>query len=166
MLTHQTKNSSNNIKFEKKEYDIKKNKHLIFVTMAIQFFFFLIGHLELIFTYIITLAIPIHLTIKDYILKDEDFFKMWGSYYIAFIIFFIFDIFHRIIIKFIPLYFFIRTTILLFLYHPLYKGAMTFYSDIFIELFRLTGFFKIKFNKKDSMLSELEEKLKTEKKTN
>ena len=149
------------LKKKLKPEGILYDNKIIIITLGISFFLFLINHFQLLFSYFITLVIPIYLSMKDYFSNDEDFFKTWVSYYIIFIVFFILDIFHKIIIKFFPLYFFIRTFILIFLYHPLYKGSLTFYDDIVIEIFRLAGFFKIKFSLKNSMLYELEEKLKT-----
>ena len=143
-----------------KSEGILYEKKLIYISLVISFFLFLINHFQLLFSYLITLIIPVYLSIKDYFSNDEDFFKTWVSYYIAFLIFFILDIFHIFFIEFFPFYFFIRTFILIFLYHPLYKGSLRFYDDIFIEIFRLTGFYKTKFSLKNSMLNELEEKLK------
>ncbi len=151
--------SKKNSKKKKKPEGIFYDNKFIYITLGISFFLFLINHFQFLFSYIITLIIPIFLSMKDYFSNDEDCFKTWVSYFIAFIIFFILDIFHKFFIEFLPFYFFLRITILIFLYHPLYKGSLKFYDDIFIEIFRLAGFFKIKFSLENSMLYELEEKL-------
>ena len=90
------KKSKKKIKSEGILYDNK----IIIITLGISFFLFLINHFQFLFSYIITLIIPIFLSMKDYFSNDEDCFKTWVSYFIAFIIFFILDIFHKFFIEF------------------------------------------------------------------
>ena len=135
----------------------------IFLILGIACFFFMIGRLEIIITYILTGYFPIRWGYEDYHNKERDFSKMWGSYSGIFFVFFLLDCFHTYFIDFIPLYFYIRTFTLLWLYLPCFKGAIVFYNVIFVEVLKCADSLRSKIDEKDSMLFEIKEKLKAKK---
>ena len=147
------------------EKETKLNRTIIFAILAFTMGMFMLGRCEIIVTYIITGAFPIKWGYESYKIKDDNFRKMWGTYAAVFFVFFMFDCMSSWIIKLLPLYFFIRTTVLLWMYLPCFKGAMTLYDFVFIEGKKLLELMKHKPEEdKETMLEELKEKykLKTE----
>lgn len=146
------------------EQKTKLTRKQIYIALLVAFAFFLIGRLEIIITYIITVYFPVKWTIESFKSKDEDFFKMWGSYWIVFGCFVVLDIFHKYFIYYIPLYFFIRTISLLWLFLPCFQGGIIFYNVVFVELLKISYFFRAKRKENETMLQELlkKKKLKTE----
>lgn len=139
------------------------SRKYIFLILSIACFFFMIGRLEIITTYILTGYFPIKWGYEDYHNNEEDFSKMWGSYSGIFFLFFILDCLHTYFISFIPLYFYIRTFILLWLYLPCFRGAIIFYKVIFVEILKVADTFRTKFDEKETMLYEIKHKLKVKK---
>ena len=78
-----------------------KRKH-IYYFLLISLFFFLIGHFEVIFSYIITGYFPIKWTIQDYKANTENFGKKWGTYWTIFSAFIFFDFHKKEVLAFIP----------------------------------------------------------------
>ena len=59
----------------------------IYYFLIVALIFFLVGHFELIFSYIITGYYPIIWTREDYKLNKDYFWKKWGTYWSFFFIF-------------------------------------------------------------------------------
>lgn len=135
-------------------------RHTIYGVFGIVCISFILRKMEIIFTYAITMIYPLKWTYEDYCANDEDLIKMWGSYWGIFGFFTALDLIHKYFIAYVPLYFFIRTLVLLWMYLPCFKGAIIFHNIVFVELFKLSDLFRSSINEKDSMLYELKEKLK------
>ena len=147
------------------EKETKLNRKIIFGILALTMLLFMLGRFEIIVTYIITGYFPIKWGYESYKLKDDNFRKMWGTYSIVFFIFFMFDCMYSYVIIVLPLYFFIRTAVLLWMYLPCFKGAITLYDFVSIEGKRLLELMNDKTEEdKEIMLEEIKEKykLKTE----
>ena len=50
------------------------------------------------------------------------------------------------------------------MYLPCFKGALIFYNIVFVELLKLTDLFSSRYDEKDAMLSEIQEKMNLKKK--
>lgn len=146
------------------ESKTKLSRKVIYIVCSACVFFFLIGRLEIFMTYLVTMYYPVLWCYEDYKSNDEDLIKMWGSYWGIFGIFIFLDCFHKYFIFYVPLYFFIRTIILLWMYLPCFKGSLIFYNIVFVELLKLTDLFRSRYDEKDSMLSEIQEKMNLKKK--
>ena len=88
----------------------------IYIFLLISFFFFMIGHFELIFSYIITGYYPIIWTREDYKEKKDNFWKKWGTYWTIFSLLIFFELHKNDVLKVIPLYFIIKCIFLLTLW--------------------------------------------------
>ena len=143
------------------ENKTKIDRKYIYTILLISLLFFFIRHFELFFTYLLTGVYPFIWTIQDYKSKKEDFSKMWGSYWIVFMIFVILDFLHKFFIFYVPFYFIIRTSILLVLYLPCFRGAIAFYEVFIVAILKF--FRKPKYDEKNSMLTEFKTKYKTKK---
>ena len=110
-----------------------KRRH-IYIFLIISLFFFLIGHFELFFSYIITGYFPIKWTIKDYKENKENFGKKWGTYWFLFVSLIFFDLHKKEVLKIIPLYFIVKTIFLLILYLPGFTAAVNLYDGIFKDI--------------------------------
>lgn len=72
-----------------------------------------------------------------------------------------FDCIYSYVIIVLPLYFFIRTAVLLWMYLPCFKGAITLYEFVSIEGKRLLELMNDKTEEdKEIMLEEIKEKYK------
>lgn len=145
------------------EEKTKLKRKYIYSIIGLSFFFFFIGHFEIFFTYLLTAYFPIIWTYQEYKAKKEDYLKMWGSYWVIFIIFGVFDFFYKSFIEYVPFYFVVRTSVLLILYLPCFKGAIAIYHSVFVEVIRLTSLYKGKYNEKNSMLTEYKNRIKAKK---
>ena len=122
-----------------KEIEAKTNikiKH-IYTFLFVAFIFFMIGHFERIFSYIITGYFPIIWTREDYKSKKDYFWKKWGTYWTIFSILIFFDLHKKEVLKFIPLYFVVRCIFLLMLYLPGFTIAVSIY-DGFLKPFSIS----------------------------
>ena len=104
-----------------------KRKH-IYIILGISFFFFLIGHLQRTFSYLLTGFYPLKWTIQDFKLNNENFGKKWGTYWAIFLIFVYFDMHKNEVLKIIPLYFIIKTVFLIVLFLPGFTAAANLYD--------------------------------------
>lgn len=145
------------------ETKTKLERKVIYIVFSLSIFSFLIGRLEIIMTYLVTAIYPGKWTYEDYLANDEDLIKMWGSYWGVFAVFVLLDCFHKYFIFYIPLYFFIRTIALLWMCLPCFKGAIIFYNVVFVELLKITDLFRARYDEKDSMLFEIQQKMKMKK---
>lgn len=142
------------------ENKTKINRKKIYMLLVISLFFFLLGYYEIIFTYLLTIYFPIKWTIEDYKLKKDDFYKMWGTYWLIFSLFVFFDFNKKEVLKFVPFYFIIRSTLLLFLYLPCFKGAITLYDTQLSDFFKNIDIF-INSNKSNgSLLDDIKKNVK------
>ena len=64
--------------------------------------------------------------------KEEDDDKQWLTYWVVFGLFNIVDQFAGFILSFIPFYYLLKLCFLIWLFHPITKGATTVY-DMFIQ---------------------------------
>jgi receptor expression-enhancing protein 5/6 len=124
-----------------------KRKH-IYIFLLISLFFFLIGHFELFFCYIITGYFPLKWTIQDYKANKEHWGKKWGTYWFLFVFFIFFDLHKKEVLKIIPLYFIVKTIFLLILYLPGFTAAINLYDGVFKDILqKLSLYFQ---NKEDN----------------
>ena len=143
------------IHIKKIEEKTNLKRKSIYIFLFIALFFLLLGFYECIFVYIITGYYPIKWTIEDYKFHNEKFYRRWGTYWILFFIFFFLDFYRDEILKIIPLYFIIRTIILLILYLPNFDGAVYLYDGVLEEM--ITLIFSNK-NEDKSLLNEIKRK--------
>ena len=116
------------IKVIEEKTNLKINQ--IYWFLSISLFFFMIGHFERIFSYIITLYFPIIWTKEDYFAKKKNFGKKWGIYWTVFFVLIFFDIHKKFVLKIIPLYFIVKCVILLMLYLPGFNLAENIYDGL------------------------------------
>ena len=145
-----------------KEIEKKTNikiKH-IYYFLLVAFIFFMIGHFERTFSYIITGYFPILWTREDYKAKKDFFWKKWGTYWTIFSILLFFDFHKREVLKFIPLYFIVKCIFLLMLYLPGFTIAVSIY-DGFLKNY-IEQIEKLLQNKdnNESMLNDLKKNTK------
>ena len=140
-----------------------KRKH-IYYFLIISLFFFLIGHFEVIFSYIITGYFPIKWTIQDYKANTENFGKKWGTYWTIFSAFIFFDFHKKEVLAFIPLYFIVKTIFLTILYLPGFTAAVNLYDGFIKDILqKLSIYLQIK-DENETMVNDLKKyvKLKAE----
>ena len=151
-------------KIKEIEKKTKLDRKILYLLVIITLISFVVGKYEILFSNILTMIFPIKWTMEEYQKYDEDFIKMWGTFWIIFGICVIFDIFHRIVLYFVPFYFLIRTISLLYLYLPCFKGAITVYNVVFVEVFKYTSLKKrLDAEGDNSLLSELKKIIKAKK---
>jgi receptor expression-enhancing protein 5/6 len=132
----------------------------IYIFFIISFIFFMIGHFELIFSYIITIYYPILWTWEDYKARKDNFGKKWGTYWVIFSALIFFDLHKKEVLKIIPLYFLIKCIFLLMLYLPGFNTAEDLYDGLLKDYIIL---FEKKFKNKDecdTMLNEFKKNIK------
>lgn len=136
-----------------------KRKH-IYIFLGISLFFFLIGHFEIIFSYVITCYYPIKWTYQDYKGKKEDLGKKWGTYWFLFVCFIFFDLHKKVVLKIIPLYFIVKTIFFLMLYLPGFNAAVNLYHGVFKDKLKdLNSYFQSK-EENDTLLNSYLKKTK------
>ena len=136
----------------------------IYYFLLISLFFFLIGHFEVIFSYIITGYFPIKWTIQDYKANTENFGKKWGTYWTIFSAFIFFDFHKKEVLTFIPLYFIVKTIFLIVLYLPGFTAAVNLYDGFIKDILqKLSIYLQIK-DENETMVNDLKKyvKLKAE----
>ena len=148
------------------EIESKTNlkRKYIYYFLSISLFFFLIGHFELFFSYIITGYFPLKWTIQDYKSKNENFAKKWGTYWTLFTAFLFFDLHKKEVLQIIPLYFIVKTIFLMILYLPGFTAAVNLYDGFIKDIIqKLSIYFQNK-DENETMVNELKKyvKLKTE----
>ena len=111
----------------------------IYYFLIVALIFFLVGHFELIFSYIITGYYPIIWTREDYKLNKDYFWKKWGTYWSFFFIFIFFDYHKNEVLKLIPFYFIIKCVFLIILYMPSFSAAVNIYDGFLKEFFHHMG---------------------------
>lgn len=148
------------------EIELKTNlkRKYIYYFLLISLFFFLIGHFELFFSYIITGYFPIKWTYQDFKTKKENSGKKWGTYWAIFLIFIFFDIHKKEVLKIIPLYFIVKTIFLMILYLPGFTAAVNLYDGFFKDIIQKFSVYIQNKNDNETMANDLKKlvKLKTE----
>lgn len=135
----------------------------IFIILSIAFIFFIFGFFEIVLTYLITMYYPIKWTIEDYKNKKDDFHKMWGTYWLIFSLFIIFDFYKNLVLKIVPLYFIIRTVILLLLYLPGIRGAVVIYEMKIFDIMKFLELHNKKNKNVDSLFQDIKDNVKVKK---
>ena len=130
----------------------------IYYFLIIALVFFMIGHFELIFSYIITAYYPIIWTREDYKLHNDNFKKKWGIYWTFFCIFIFFDLHKKEVLKLIPFYFVIKCIFLLILYLPGFTTAEDIYDGFLKDYLHYLG---KSFKNKDDNDTIIDELIKT-----
>ncbi len=140
-----------------------KRKH-IYYFLFISFFFFLIGHFEIFFSYIITGYFPIKWTIQDYKENKPNFAKKWGTYWFLFIFLIFFDLQKKLVLKIIPFYFTVKTISLMILYLPGFNAAVNLYDGLFNNILQTLNKNLKNKDDNDTLVNDLKKyvKLKTE----
>ena len=120
----------------------------------------MIGYFERIFSYIITGYYPVIWTIEDYKLKKDFFWKKWGTYWTVFSVLIFFDIHKDEVLKFVPLYFYVKCIFLMMLFLPGFSVAIIFYDEFLKNIFLLIE--KYFFNKddNDTMINDFKKNVK------
>ena len=153
-----------NIHITEIENKTKLKRKYIYYFLLISLFFFLIGHFEIIFSYIITGYFPVKWTIEDYKEKKENCSKKWGTYWTLFISFMFLDFHKKEVLKYIPLYFIVKTIFLMILFLPGFTAAVNLYDGLIKDfLQKLSIYFQNK-EENETMVNDLKKyvKLKTE----
>lgn len=149
------------IKVIEEKTNLKINQ--IYWFLSISLFFFMIGHFERIFSYIITLYFPIIWTKEDYFAKKKNFGKKWGIYWTVFFVLIFFDIHKKFVLKIIPLYFIVKCVILLMLYLPGFNLAENIYDGLLRSVLQDIG---NRFQNRDengTMIDDLKKNVKEKK---
>ena len=152
-----------NIHMTEIESKTKLKRKYIYFVLLISLFFFLIGHFELFFSFLITGYFPIIWTIQDYKTEKEYFWKKWGTYWSFFSAFLFFDFNKKEILKIIPLYFIAKTIFLTILYLPGFTAAVNLYDGFIKDILqKLSIYFQ---NKEDNetMVNDLKKIVKLKK---
>ena len=147
------------------EIETKTNlkRKYIYYFLLISLFFFLIGHFEIFFSYIITGYFPLKWAYQDYKSKNEDFGKKWGTYWTLFIAFIFFDFHKKEVLKIIPLYFIVKTIFLMILYLPGFTAAVNLYDGFIKDIIqKLSIYFQNK-DENETMVNELKKYVKVKK---
>ena len=132
----------------------------IYIFLLISFFFFMIGHFELIFSYIITGYYPIIWTREDYKEKKDNFWKKWGTYWTIFSLLIFFDLHKNDVLKVIPLYFIIKCIFLLMLYLPGFTIAETIFDGFLKDYLRQIEKYLQNKDDNDTMINDLKKNMK------
>ena len=132
----------------------------IYCFLLVAFFFFMIGHFELIFSYIITGFFPIIWTREDYISKKDNFWKKWGTYWTIFCALIFFDIHKNEVLKVIPLYFIVKCIFLLMLYLPGFTVAETIFDGFLKDYIRQIEKYLQNKEDNDTMINDLKKNMK------
>ena len=153
-----------NIHITEIENKTKLKRKYIYYFLLISLFFFLIGHFEIIFCYIITGYFPIKWTIEDYKEKKENSQKKWGTYWTLFIAFMFLDFNKKEVLKYIPLYFIVKTIFLMILYLPGFTAAVNLYDGLFKDILQKLSFYFQNREENETMVNDLKKyvKLKAE----
>ena len=138
--------------------NLKRNH--IYIILGISFFFFLIGHLQRTFSYLLTGFYPLKWTIQDFKLNNENFGKKWGTYWAIFLIFVFFDMHKNEVLKIIPLYFIIKTVILIVLYLPGFTAAVNLYDGLFKDILQSLSTYFLNKEDSDTLLNEVKKIVK------
>ena len=132
----------------------------IYIFLLVSFFFFMIGHFELIFSYIITGYYPIIWTREDYKEKKDNFWKKWGTYWTIFSLLIFFDLHKNDVLKVIPLYFIIKCIFLLMLYLPGFTIAETIFDGFLKDYLRQIEKYLQNKDDNDTMINDLKKNMK------
>ena len=149
-----------NIHMTEIESKTKLKRKYIYSVLLISLFFFLVGHFELFFSFLITGYFPIIWTIQDYKTKKENFWKKWGTYWAFFSAFLFCDFNKKEVLKIIPLYFIVKTIFLTILYLPGFTAAVNLYDGFIKDMLqKLSIYFQ---NKEDNetMVNDLKKNVK------
>jgi receptor expression-enhancing protein 5/6 len=136
-----------------------KRKH-IYIILGIAFFFFLVGHLQRTFSYLLTGFYPLKWTIQDFKLNNENFGKKWGTYWAIFLIFVFFDMHKNEVLKIIPLYFIIKTVFLIVLFLPGFTAAANLYDGLFKDILQYLSTYFLNKEDSDTLLNEVKKIVK------
>jgi len=136
-----------------------KRNH-IYIILGIAFFFFLIGHLQRTFSYLLTGFYPLKWTIQDFKLNNENFGKKWGTYWAIFFIFVFFDMHKNEVLKIIPLYFIIKTIFLIVLFLPGFTAAANLYDGLFKDILQYLSTYFLNKEDSDTLLNEVKKIVK------
>ena len=132
----------------------------IYWFLLVAFFFFIIGHFELIFSYIITGYYPIIWTREDYKANKDNFWKKWGTYWTIFSVLIFFDLHKNDVLKVIPLYFIIKCIFLLMLYLPGFTIAETIFDGFLKDYLRQIEKYLQNKDHNDTMINDLKKNMK------
>ena len=149
------------IKVIEEKTNLKINQ--IYWFLSISLFFFMIGHFERIFSYIITLYFPIIWTKEDYFAKKKNFGKKWGIYWTVFFVLIFFDIHKKFVLKIIPLYFIVKCVILLMLYLPGFNLAENIYDGLLRSVLQDIGNRFQNRDENNKMIDDLKKNVKEKK---
>lgn len=136
-----------------------KRKH-IYYFLIISLIFFLIGHFEMIFSYIITGYFPIKWTIQDYKANTENFGKKWGTYWTIFSAFIFFDFHKKEVLQIIPLYFIVKTIFLTILYLPGFTAAVNLYDGFIKDILQKLSIYFQNREENETMVNDLKKYVK------
>ena len=135
-------------------------RNYIYIILGISFFFFLIGHLQRTFSYLLTGFYPLKWTIQDFKLNNENFGKKWGTYWAIFFIFVFFDMHKNEVLKIIPLYFIIKTIFLIVLFLPGFTAASNLYDGFFKDILQYLSTYFLNKEDNDTLLNEVKKIVK------
>jgi receptor expression-enhancing protein 5/6 len=148
--------------FRKIEEKTKLNRSQILKGIVTSFILIWFGILDIYISYFLTIYYPVIWSVKIIERKDQESRKQWLTYWVVFSLFVILDIFSKFFISMIPFYFVIRTTILMWMALPNFKGALIVYNLLFVEIIKITkkNKFLEKIDLKNSLKYEVEVILK------
>jgi receptor expression-enhancing protein 5/6 len=111
-----------------------KGQYVIIGLLA-SVFLVCIGYLEKIITNIVGTVYPAYWTMKSIELNTDDD-RHWLTYWVVFALFSIIDTFSGFLLKFIPFYFFIKISFLIWLFMPNSQGSVIIYNLLVVKLFK------------------------------
>jgi receptor expression-enhancing protein 5/6 len=109
---------------------------IVYIVLAICFISVIIGYLDVYITALVGIVIPSISSLRALQTKDSDDDKQWLTYWVVFGVFSFIDLFTASILKFIPFYFILKITFLIWLFMPNTKGALIIYTKIISKLFK------------------------------
>ena len=139
-----------------------KRKYIYYI-LLISFFFFLIGHFERTFSYLLTGFYPLKWTIQDFKSNNENFGKKWGTYWVLFCVFIFFDKHKREVLEIIPMYFIIKNIFLIILYLPGFTAAVNLYDGLFKEFLQSLSIYFLNKDDNETLLNDAKKNIKIKK---
>lgn len=118
------------------EHHTGVSSHLILIGLGVCLAFVFIGYFDIYITNIVGILYPAYWSIKAIESSGVDDDKQWLTYWVVFGLFSIIDLFSGFILHFIPFYFFIKLSFLIWCFMPNFKGAIFVYDKFLVKLFK------------------------------
>lgn len=95
-----------------------------------------LGYFQHYITTLVGIVYPIFWSMRAIESPETDDDKQWLTYWVVFALFTVVDMFSGFVLKFIPFYFFIKLTFLIWCFLPNFKGASIIYDTFIVKFFK------------------------------